>query len=244
MRASIRPLGNLLPLLMLVLVWASPRLAEGRDCPNAAAGYPFLIGDSLELGAEFRAFYFGISVGGLDGERRPGDMPTAALDSDWGDGEPAPRHFENNVFLGLRPFLNWYATEHLTLAVENELRFRWPGWEERTVPGLDHRWVSLFLEYEGDGLTLTGGVQPFTFGTGAVLDQRFIGVRVEVDRPVYRMATFGGMTMRPLMRNAGNSMWMSSPDLVSKIMSPSSPNRLPVLLTTVLPISSFEFSSS
>lgn len=34
--------------------------------------------------------------------------------------------------------------------------------------------------------------------------------------------------------------WMSSPDLVSKAMSPTSPNLLPLLLTTVLPMSCFE----
>ncbi len=37
-----------------------------------------------------------------------------------------------------------------------------------------------------------------------------------------------------------SATWMSSPDLTSKTMSPTSPNLFPLLLTTVFPINCFE----
>jgi hypothetical protein len=200
----------------LATALAVPTAALGRDCPTTCAGHMWSIGDTLELGAELRAFYFGISVGGTNGARRPGDLPTARPDTDFRDGQPAERAFENNVLLALRPVLFWYPTDGLTIAVENELRFRWPGWEENVFPGtdfaiagLDARTTSLFLEYEASGVTVTAGLQPFAFGTSAVLDQRFIGLSVAYEHRVFTLAAFGGVTMRHLMRNAGHSMWMT-----------------------------------
>lgn len=203
-----RPL-KLLTSTTLLIAFSLGSTAEARDCPNTCSGYLFAVGDTLELGGELRAFYLGISVGGVErGVRRRGDMPTARLDGH--------RVFENNVFIGLRPLIYWYPVDSLTIAFEHEMRFRWPGWEENVVPGtdfavagLDHRPTTLFIEWESSGVTATGGLQPFSFGSSAVLDQRFMGARVEYSHRVFNIAAFGGMTMRNLMRNAGHSMWMS-----------------------------------
>ncbi len=170
--------------------------ARARDCPSLLSGHLFAIGDTLELGAEFRAFYFGVSVG----EGLPiSPDPMLELDRPW----------ENNVFLGLRTLLYWYPAEGLTIVVEDEIRYRWPGWEERAVPGLDHRPVSLFVEYETRGFLVSAGLQPFAFGTSAVLDQRFIGLAAQYEHEVFSIRLLGGMAMRHLMRNAAHSMWMS-----------------------------------
>jgi hypothetical protein len=193
-----------------LLVSASPGAAWARDCPSLVQGHLWTLGETLELGGELRLFYFGVSVGGVSGdERSPGDLPTARLDGERGD-------FENNVFVALRPLLYWYPVDGLTIAFEHEARFRWPGWEENAVPGtdfavpgFDHRPTVAFIEGQIQGLTITAGLQPLSFGSAAILDQRFLALAMGYDHRVFRVDAFGGMTMRHLMRNAGHSTWMS-----------------------------------
>ncbi len=194
--AETRRSAPLVLLGALVLVsLTTPRASWARDCPSLLPGHLFQIGDTLEIGAEFRAFYWGISVGeGLPTSPGPG-------------GEEYP--WENNVFLGLRTMLYWYPTDGLTIGLEDEIRYRWPGWDASAVPGLDHRPVQIFIEYETHGFQFTGGLQPFYFGTAAVLDQRFVGLAAQYEHQIFSIRAFGGMTMRHFMRNAANSMWMS-----------------------------------
>jgi hypothetical protein len=184
----------------LACVAAPERAAWARDCPSTCSGYLFAIGDSLEMCADLRLFYLGIDVGQ--------DLPTSRLDG--------ARDWQNNVFIGLRPLVFWYPADGLTIAIEHEARYRWPGWEENVVPGtdwgvegLDERPTLFFIEYETHGVTMTGGLQPFSFGSSAVLDQRFMGLQVGYEHDVFNIAAFGGLTMRNLMRNATHSMWMS-----------------------------------
>lgn len=184
----------------LAAALAAPRAAWARDCPSTCSGYMYSIGDSLEMCADFRLFYFGLGVGQ--------DLPTSS-----DDGE---RRWDNNVFIGLRPLVYWYPADGLTIGIEHEARFRWPGWEENVVPGtdwavagLDERPTLFFIEYETHGVTMSAGLQPFSFGSSALLDQRFIGAQVGYDHEVFNLAAFGGITMRNLMRNAAHSMWMS-----------------------------------
>jgi hypothetical protein len=181
---------------LATLAFLAPSPASARDCPSLLSGHLFQIGDTLELGAEFRAFYFGVSVG----EGLP-VSPDPMLELGW--------PWENNVFLGLRTLLYWYPAEGLTFVVEDEIRYRWPGWDGHAVPGLDHRPVSLFVEYETHDLTFTGGLHSFAFGTSAVLDQRFIGLSAQYEHDVFSIELLGGMTARHYMRNAAHSMWMS-----------------------------------
>lgn len=188
------------PFTFALVALFAPNRAEARDCPTTCSGYLWQIGDTLELGAEFRLFYFGAGVGE--------DMPTSRR-----DGE---RHFEHNIFMAMRPLLYWYPVDGLTIAIEHEARFRWPGWQENAVPGtdfaiagFDHRPTVLFLEYETHGFAMTWGLQPFAFGSGAVLDQRFMGLALEYDHENFNVSAFGGLTMRNFMRNAAHSMWMS-----------------------------------
>lgn len=197
-----------LSLLTLLMTHSAP--AWSRDCPSLCAGHLWALGETLELGAELRLFYLGISVGGVSGsDRTEADLPTARLDGERGA-------FENNFFAALRPLLYWYPVDGLTIGFEHEVRFRWPGWEENVVPGtdfavagLDHRPTTAFVEYTTNGWTFVGGLQPFSFGSAAILDQRFLALSVGYNHSVFRLDVFGGMTMRNLMRNAGHSMWMS-----------------------------------
>jgi hypothetical protein len=190
-----RRLDCILFFLVTAISLTPGRTALARDCPSLLSGRLFQIGDTLELGAEFRSFYFGAAVG----EGLPISPGPDEADYPW----------DNNVFLGLRALLYWYPAEGLTIAVEDELRYRWPGWEASGVPGLDNRPVSLFIEYETNGITVTGGLQSFYFGTAAVLDQRFLGLSAQLEHEVFSIEVFGGVTMRHFMRNAAHSMWMS-----------------------------------
>jgi hypothetical protein len=188
-----------LPLLLQVLLCLTLAgiglcgQAWARDCPSHVGTHLFQLGDYVELGADFRAFYFGIDVGD--------EMPTTSL-----SGE---QPFEHNMFLGLRPLMYIYPLDELTIGLEHEMRYRLPGWQGNLIPGFDHRPTLVLIEFEKDGFLAGAGLQPFSFGTGAVLDQRFMGLAAGYNHRVFSLRVFGGMTARWLMRNAANSMWMS-----------------------------------
>ena len=169
-----------------------PATADARDCPSRLPAHPYALGDYVELGAEVRAFYFGIDVG----EGLPSSPTTKS------------HEWQNNVFTGLRPMLVIYPLEELTLIFEPELRYIWPGWEGKPVEGFDARLVQALLEYDPGDWRLTAGVQGLNFGTAALLDQRFLAVSAEFRSRPATVEIFGGSIWRRVMRNAANSMWM------------------------------------
>jgi hypothetical protein len=187
-------LGAAAVLAAAASVTLAPAPAAARDCPSLLQGHLFELGDTVELGFEIRAFYLGLSAG--EG------LPTSRPDGG--------RRWTDHVLTGLRTLVYWYPADGLTLGLEDEIRYRWPGWFDRAAPGLDHRPVQLFLAWESRGAEVVVGLQPFAFGTGAALDQRFVGASFGVRSRVIAFASFGGATMRHFMRNAANSMWMST----------------------------------
>lgn len=178
---------------MVLLLLLCPTGARARHCPSRLPGHLYELHEKFSLGAELRAFYFGVSVGE--------EMPTSLVNSE--------RTFENNVFFGLKPRMEWYPTSGLNVVMEFELRYRWPGWETYAVPGLQMRPTEVIVEYEKKAFRLIGGFQSFTFGTTALLDQRFWGLMAQYKKRKFSLAIFGGATMRRFMRSANNCLWMS-----------------------------------
>lgn len=169
---------------------ARPALA--RACCGKLASHLYQLGDSFEIGAELRTFYFGVTVG--DG------LPSSKAQVE--------RVYENNFMLGLRPAFNWFPIDGLTVSLEGEMRFKRPGWEANAVPGLDGRPVYAALAYDAGWLDVTAGVHPQIFGTAAALDQRFLGVSANHKNDWVTLSLFGGVTNRFLMKNAGSCLWM------------------------------------
>jgi hypothetical protein len=52
-------------------------------------------------------------------------------------------------------------------------------------------------------------LQNISFGTAAILDQRFIGLLAGYKKAKYGIELFGGVTHRYMMKNAVNCLWMS-----------------------------------
>ncbi len=101
------------PILVVSLILPG-FVASARECPSKLPSHMFQVLDSLELGLEFRSFYFGAAVG--DG------LPSSDEDPD--------RDFQNNLMLALKPAAAWFPVDGLTLSFEAEVRFAYPGWDD------------------------------------------------------------------------------------------------------------------
>ncbi len=189
-----------------------------RQCPSKLPSHMFQVLDSLELGAEFRAFYFGASVA----EGLPSSLDDGTVD------------FQHNMMLGLKPAAAWYPLDGLTFSVEAEARFAKPGWEEKTPKGFDFRLSQAIAEYDPGDYRITAGLQAFSFGTAALLDQRFVGLSAEYRTKLFNVSLFSGVTSRKFMRSVSNCMWMkyASDNIGWKTMSPRIWNNMVAGLTT------------
>ena len=179
------------PILVVSLLFPG-FVVSARECPSKLPSHMFQVLDSLELGLEFRSFYFGAAVG--DG------LPSS-------DEDPE-RDFQNNLMLALKPAAAWFPVDGLTLSFEAEVRFAYPGWETNTPQGTDFRLAQALVEYDPGDYRLTAGLQSINFGSAALLDQRFVGFSGEYKTKPFNVSMFAGVTSRKFMRSATNCMWM------------------------------------
>jgi len=177
--------------LLLLLLLLSATLAQARTCNSGLPSHLYDVNDNLSLGAEFRAFYMGASLGE--------NMPQSEDD----------RVFKNNYALAARAMLDWYIVENLTFLFEGEWRFKFPGWEEKFARHNDFRLNQLLLEYDPEFMRLIAGVQSVSFGSTALLDQVMLGVTLGFRFESLTFNVFGGVANRNAMRNASNSMFMA-----------------------------------
>ncbi len=176
--------------LALAPLWAAP--ADARTCCSKLATHLWEATDTLEIGAEPRAFYFGAHVGG--------GLPSSSASA----GEV----FEHNLFLGLRPLVNWFPLDKLSFTFEAGLRYKNPGWKENPIPGFSPRLLQALVAYDTSLVSITAGIQAQVFGNAAVLDQRFLGLNLDHKNDWVSLSLFGGLFARHLMRNAADCYWM------------------------------------
>lgn len=173
----------------LLLVWAAPVAA--RDCPSKLPSHLFEVTDSLSIGAEVRAFFVGLNVG-------EGLALTAGDLDEW-----------DSAFLGgLRTSLLWTPFDDWSLTWEGEARYKYPGWENRPVPGLDGRLWQLYVGYDHEPVEVSAGMQIVNFGMSSMLDQRFVALRGEFKADMFTAGLLAGVTMEEMTRNASNCLWV------------------------------------
>jgi hypothetical protein len=149
--------------------------------------HPYQLSEKLSLGAELRLFYIGMDFG--DG------MPLSEVVDD----------FDNALLLGTRLSLNWYPTDFLTIVLEPEFRYKSRGWEE--WDGFNRRLWQGFLAFDFGRFQTTLGMQLFSFGQGAALDDRFLGASFGFDHKKVGFSVFGGLTYDGLRRSGTNCLF-------------------------------------
>ncbi|NOZ87902.1 MAG: hypothetical protein GXP49_16900 [Deltaproteobacteria bacterium] len=177
----------------ILLFLLCPGEAFSRNCPSRLPSHQYEATDWLSMGLELRSFYFGADVG--DG------LPSSNIDR-------VDKAYQHNIMEGVRAGVSFFPLDDLTISLEGELRYRWPGWTGKRIKGLDLRLTQALIEYDADPIDLTGGVQILTFGSGAVLDQRFIALTGTYKTAWFNVTAFGGLTQRNMMKSAANCMWM------------------------------------
>ncbi len=175
-------------LAIWVVVAIAPTQALARNCKSELPANLAEPTDWLAVGGEFRSLYLGAHVG--DGFPLSGAEGLAPWD--------------NRILLGVRPLIEIYPSDTLAVVVEADWRLRFPSWAERPVPHNDLRLTQALVEWEPGKFKITGGIQTLNYGTGALLDQRFLAVEAKLSFKPVSFTLFGGMTNRYLMKNALN----------------------------------------
>jgi hypothetical protein len=147
------------------------------------------ITDTFTFGAELRTFYVGLKVG--EGLPYSGDKD------------------QDHLFMaGLRLALNWYPLEELSVHVQGEGRYKYPGWDSEPIPGFRVRpWVG-YVSWTPEPVDLRAGLMVKDFGTGALLDQRVLGLDTAWHVGPVDIGVFGGVTTEEFQRSGTNCLWI------------------------------------
>lgn len=168
-------------LLVLFLLGLAPRLARARDCSSKLQNNLWEPRDFIALGAELRVFYLGARVGG--------GLPKSESSAGTWQHDPAG---------GLRLAVNLFPVSGLSVLGELDL----------STSGSHVRPTQALVEYDAGSWAVTGGLQTLSFGSGALLDQRFIALDARLQTSAIGIEAFGGITHRLLMKSATNCIYV------------------------------------
>jgi hypothetical protein len=169
-----------LALAVVLLAASAPGRADARDCASCLESHLWEPLDHLALGAELRAFYVGGFVGG--------GLPKSDPLNPW-NNDPAG---------ALRISIGFHPKPALSVIAEGEVSSA--GSYARPTEG--------YIEYAPERWAVRGGLQTITFGSGALLDQRFVALDLKLKTRFLDAEVFGGVTNRLLEKSAQNCLFV------------------------------------
>lgn len=182
-----RRCGTFLFVLMAVSFSSSNRVLA-RECPSKLNAHNFDISNTLSMGAEIRLFYLGMDVGE--------NLPISGITT-----------FDNNYFGGLRISMTYFPVSDLSIILDGELRYKNPGWVANE--GFSPRPRQGYVAYDAEHFYTKGGLQILQFGTGAVLDERFIGgFEGGYNNRYFEFSLMLGLAHNLLLRSTSNCLWV------------------------------------
>jgi len=176
-------------LCVVLLGVLHPLDSEGRDCPSHLRSNQWEPRDIFSIGLELRSFYIGADVG--DG------LPRSRTAEGW----------ENDPASGVRLLAGFYPLDGLSITAEFDLTVAKDVLAEGDELKVRPRATEALVDYDSESWGVGAGIQTFTVGSGAMLDQRFLALDLRLKTRIATLDVFGGATNSYLMKSATNCIF-------------------------------------
>ena len=144
-------------LLMISILFNFSIKSYSRDCPSKLESNLYEINDKIIAGIEIRGFYFYPDKNWRDALNLEKEYEANSV-NETGEKE-IPEH---NFMGGIRPLVNFFPSDNLTIIMEADLRYKNSGFGEKDI---SFRLNQLTVEYMKGNFYISPGIQFFNFSS-------------------------------------------------------------------------------